>query len=619
MQECMESIKKYQAFEPGQVQMLDSYCANAFEKETVYLKKIDIGHLLAGFYENAGIASPKIRYGGWEDSLIGGHTMGHFLTAISQAYANAVCKKEDKDLFLSKVKEIVDALFECQANTKGKPGFIFGATITDPENVELQFDMVEENRIDIFKEAWVPWYTMHKILDGLVNAYRLTGYEPALTVADRLGDWVYNRASKWSEETHKTVLNIEYGGMNDALYDLYSYTKKEEHLIAAHLFDEEDLFKKVASGEKNALNNLHANTTIPKFAGALNRYMTVGDKTYLDYAVKFWDMVVKHHTYATGGNSEWEHFGEDDVLDSERTNCNNETCNIYNMLKMTRKLFMITGDKKYADYYENTFINAILSSQNPETGMTMYFQPMATGYFKVYSTEFTKFWCCTGSGMENFTKLGDSIYFKDENGITVNLFFSSEVIYPKLGIKLIQESQIPIKDTVRFTIRLLDNAPKRAKIRLRIPDWTAETSVTADNKNISTEDGYICVDGNWKDGDNILYTCKCKVIAKGLPDCDNVFAFFYGPILLSADLGCENMIDSSTGVDVTIPSEKIAGNEVLKVTDGSVKDFIAGIDSHMKRNGETLSFNLEGTDRPLTFSPHYKKARERYGIYWYFE
>ena len=619
MQECMESIKKYQAFEPGMVQMLDSYCANAFEKETEYLKKIDIGRLLAGFYENAGIASPKIRYGGWEDSLIGGHTMGHFLTAISQAYANAACKKEDKEIFLSKVKEIVDALFECQANTKGKPGFIFGATITDLENVELQFDMVEENRIDIFKEAWVPWYTMHKILDGLVNAYRLTGYETALTVADRLGDWVYNRASKWSEETHKTVLNIEYGGMNDALYDLYSYTKKEEHLIAAHIFDEEDLFKKVASGEKNALNNLHANTTIPKFAGALNRYMIVGDKTYLDYAVKFWDTVVKHHTYATGGNSEWEHFGEDDVLDAERTNCNNETCNTYNMLKMTRKLFMITGDKKYADYYENTFINAILSSQNPETGMTMYFQPMATGYFKVYSTEFTKFWCCTGSGMENFTKLGDSIYFKDEEGITVNLFFSSEVNCPELGIKLVQESQIPEKDTVRFIVHLTDDVPKEIKIRLRIPDWAKDAEVFVKDKNITKENGYICIDGNWNDGDTILCTCKCAVLPKGLPDCENVFAFFYGPILLSADLGTENMTDTTTGVDVTIPSEKIAGNEMLKVTAGSVKDFIANIDSHMKRNGETLSFNLEGTDRPLTFSPHYKKARERYGIYWYFE
>lgn len=615
----MKEIYKNQVIEPESVLMLDAFCVNAFKKEIEYLKKIDIERLLAGFYENAGITSGKIRYGGWENSLIGGHTMGHFLTAISQTYANAACKKEDKELFFSKVKRIVDALAECQKNTKGQPGFIFGATINDPENVELQFDMVEQSKTDIFKEAWVPWYTMHKILDGLINAYRLTGYEEALKVASGIGDWVYNRADKWSEETHKTVLSIEYGGMNDALYDLYSHTLKEEHLIAAHLFDEEDLFKKVASGEKNALNNLHANTTIPKFAGALNRYITVGDEVYLDYAIKFWDTVVNHHTYATGGNSEWEHFGEDDVLDKERTNCNNETCNTYNMLKMSRKLFMITGDKKYADYYENTFINAILSSQNPKTGMTMYFQPMATGYFKVYSTEFTKFWCCTGTGMENFTKLGDSIYFRDEEGITVNMFLSSEVNCPELGIKLVQESQIPKKDTVRFIVHLTDGIQKDAKIRLRIPSWAKDASVTADDKKITAEDGYFCVDGKWKDGDTILYTCKCSVISKGLPDCENVFSFFYGPVLLSADLGCENMTDTTTGVDVTIPSDKQAGEETIKVTEGNVKNFIATIDSHMKRKGETLSFSLEGTDRRLTFSPHYKKARERYGIYWYFE
>ena len=286
---------------------------------------------------------------------------------------------------------------------------------------------------------------------------------------------------------------------------------------------------------------------------------------------------------------------------------------------MTRKLFMLTGEKKYADYYENTFINAILSSQNPETGMTMYFQPMATGYFKVYSTEFTKFWCCTGSGMENFTKLGDSIYFMDEKGITVNLFFSSEVTFPELGVKLIQETKIPEDDTVKFTVRLLEGTSKEAKIRLRIPDWADETELFVKGKNITNEDGYTCIDGVWEDGESFTYTCKCRVISKGLPDCGNVFAFFYGPVLLSAKLGCENMVDSSTGVDVTIPSEKIAGNEVLKVSEGSAEDFIKDIDSHMKRNGKTLTFTLEGTDRALTFSPHFKKARERYGIYWYFE
>ena len=176
------------------------------------------------------------------------------------------------------------------------------------------------------------------------------------------------------------------------------------------------MFEKVlnAKAGDNVLNDHHANTTIPKFMGALNRYIVYRDNDnvdvdiYLEYSKAFWDLVVSNHTYITGGNSEWEHFGEDNLLAAERTNCNNETCNSYNMLILTKKLFMITGDVKYADYYENTYLNSILSSQNPETGMTMYFQPMDSGYFKVFGERYNKFWCCVGSGMENFTKLGES-------------------------------------------------------------------------------------------------------------------------------------------------------------------------------------------------------------------
>ena len=235
---------------------------------------------------------------------------------------------------------------------------------------------------------------MHKIIAGLLDVSEFTGSEKALEVAEGLGDWTYERVSGWSDAVHNTVLSIEYGGMNDCLYELYKETGEERYAIAAHAFDEDALFRRVASGKADVLNDLHANTTIPKFLGALNRYMTADGKTiggekvdasaYLKYAETFWDMVVEHHTYVTGGNSEWEHFGRDDVLDAERTNCNCETCNVYNMLKLSRALFEITGERKYADYYENAFYNAILSSQNPETGMTMYFQPMATGYFKVY-------------------------------------------------------------------------------------------------------------------------------------------------------------------------------------------------------------------------------------------
>ena len=614
------------AYELSDVLMRDAYCVNAFEKDVQYLKEFDVDRLLAGFYENAGLRMKKMRYPGWESMLIGGHTLGHYLTAAAQGYANAQIDADSKKVLYEKITALIDGLLECQRNSKGKPGFVFGATIQDPSNVELQFDYVEQNKTNIITEAWVPWYTMHKILDGIVNAFELTGYQPALELASGIGDWTYGRTAGWSEETHRIVLGIEYGGMNDALYALYQNTHKEEHLKAAHAFDEEALFKKVLTGEKNVLNNRHANTTIPKFVGALNRYITLGDeaKEYLEYVEAFWDMVVKRHTYVTGGNSEWEHFGEDYVLDAERTNCNNETCNTYNMLKMTRKLFMITGKKKYAEYYERTLINAILSSQNPENGMTMYFQPMATGIYKTYGTPFDKFWCCTGSGMENFTKLNDSIYFKEDDGIIVNLFISSEVTDRELGIKLIQETDVPSGNCAKFTVRLTDGANAagvRAKIKIRMPEWSqgGGFSVQAVQEVPSYEEnGYFVAEALWRDGDTVKATFGLRVTATGLPDCDNVFAFQYGPVLLSAELGTENMIDGKTGVDVTIPTNKIVKSEYLTVLLGTKEDFIAGCDDWFERCEKPCTFKLKGTDQELTFSPHYLKTRERYGIYWYF-
>ena len=613
-----KKIGPFSEYELDRVLLTDAWCVNAFEKDVAWLLRLDEERLLAGFYENAGLSNDHTRYPGWESMLIGGHTLGHFLTAAAQGYKNAEASEEQKEALFAKIRRIIDGLLECQQHSKGMPGFVFGAIIRDPENVELQFDEVEQGRTNIITEAWVPWYTMHKILDGVVNAYRYTGYEPALTVACGIGDWTYARTSQWSEATHLTVLGIEYGGMNDALYSLYRITKKEEHLSAAHAFDETALFEKIASGAKNVLNNRHANTTIPKFLGALNRYLSVGDEAYLEYAKAFWEMVTSRHSYATGGNSEWEHFGEDFILDAERTNCNNETCNTYNMLKLTRGLFMITGEKKYAAYYENTLINAILSSQDPESGMTMYFQPMASGYFKVYGTPFDKFWCCTGSGMENFTKLNSSIYFKEEDGICVNLFLSSELTDEDLGIRLIQECDIPSQDTVRFTLKLTRGVMRNLKLHIRIPDWSVRTMLSAKGKQVTEENGYYAVSGEWHDGDSIELRFVYAVRAAGLPDCDSVFAFRYGPLLLSAELGKEDMIDGSTGVDVTIPSNKLVESEYLTVTNGSVADFIRDIDRHFEKDTDALRFTLKGCDAEPVFTPHFSKTRERYGIYWYF-
>ena len=572
------------------VMLLDSYEQNAFNLEIKYLKSLNADKFLKGFCEIAGIDLDAEKYGGWETSAIQGHTLGHYLTAVAQAYASS----GDNSL-----KEITDYMVSVLSKCQGENGYL--AAIP-----ESHYSQIENGNTS---GTWVPWYSMHKILAGLVDVYKFTNNPTALTIASKLGDWVYSRTSKWTPEMQTTVLNVEYGGMNDCLYELYKYTKNENHLSAAHSFDEISLFEPLYNGE-DILNGKHANTTIPKIIGALNRYRVTGEEYYLQVAANFWDIVINNHTYITGGNSEWEHFGESKILDAERTNCNCETCNTYNMLKLSRELFKITGDVKYADYYENTFINAILSSQNPETGMTTYFQPMATGFFKVYSTPYNHFWCCTGSGMENFSKLSDSIYFHNSTSLYVNRFTSSKVFWQEKGIEITQTADLP---NVKFTI----NGSANGQIVLRIPDWTNNPTVKINDEEIKVKapKGLITLDREWHDGDIIEYNLPMQVVAYTLPDNENAVAFKYGPYVLSANMGTNEMHTTTTGVDVTIPLWDSTVNDTLIIEKGTIKNWLKDINKNVVQDENTLNFTLKGTNQKLVFSPHYLQYKNRYGIY----
>jgi len=630
------SMRNNKAFSLKNVTMKDSYLINAFEKEVMYLTAFDTDKLLAGFRETAGVDMRGVeRYPGWESMLIGGHTLGHYMTACVRCCESANCKEADRQEMLQILKCLADGLKECQE--KANTGFLFGAIIHDKNNVELQFDYIEENKTNIITQAWVPWYTMHKLFEGLVSVVNMdvdgelatSIKETTKEVTSRLADWTYGRTSSWDEALHKVVLGIEYGGMNDCLYDVYLITGKEEHLTAAQAFDQVELFERVlkAGVGDNILNNHHANTTIPKFVGALKRYMVTGEERFFQYAEHFWKLVTENHTYITGGNSEWEHFGEDNILNKERTNCNCETCNVYNMLKMTKLFFMITGDVKYADWYENTFINSILSSQNPEDGMTTYFQPMASGYYKVYGESFNKFWCCTGTGMENFSKLQESFYFEKEDTLIVNQYMSSKVIFK--GVEIEQQANVPASDKVRFLIK----AELNAKILLRLPYWLADEAEIVvngyghDYEILGTETGkgYALVEGPFVAGTEIEVRLPMKVVAYNLPDGKNTYAFKYGPVVLSALLGTKDMIDSTTGVNVTIPSNRIieskyvpSRKEFVVVSEGTIEEYMANIEKHLVRQDEELKFELQGTDATLTYVPHFSQHKERYGIYFEF-
>ncbi len=582
----------------SQVKLIDPYLVNAFKKEIEYLEAFDCDKLLSCFYITKGLTPKAENYRGWENTEIRGHTMGHYLTALAQAYSAT----NDSKIY-ERLQYLMKELSLCQ--------FESGYLSAFPEEF---FDRVE-NR----KPIWVPWYTMHKIITGLISVYKLAKIETALKIVSRLGEWVFSRTDKWTPEIHANVLAVEYGGMNDCMYELYKITGNEKHCTAAHMFDEIELFKEIHDG-KDILNNRHANTTIPKFLGALNRYLAIGEEEqfYLDTCKEFWSIVINSHSYVTGGNSEWEHFGEPDVLDAERTSTNCETCNTYNMLKMTRELFKITGDKKYADFYENTFTNAILSSQNPDTGMTMYFQPMETGYFKVYSKPFEHFWCCTGTGMENFTKLNNSIYFYEEDRLYVNMYYSTKLNWEEKGVKLTQNSDIPGADRAGFTIKAETGA--EFTLCLRIPTWAKEVKINVNNNlSIFTEErGYALIHRTWKDNDTVEIIFKIEPQLSTLPDNPNAVAFTYGPVVLSAGLGADKMEESTTGVMVTIPSKHVEIKDYLVIMNQSVDEWKKDIALNLKKAEGKLEFRLNGTDEDgrLVFTPHYRQHSQRYGIYW---
>ena len=642
-------------FELNDVTITDSYYEAAHTSDVEFLKKFDSDRLLSRFRETAGLDTlGKSPYNGWENSYIGGHTMGHYLSACAQE-VKATGNQELKE----KLDYLVDELKKCQDSLG--TGFIFGAQIENSSDVEKQFNIVEGKDSG---KTWVPWYTMHKILAGLVDVYKYTGNTEALEVASDLGDWVYNRVSKWDTATQSRVLGIEYGGMNDCLYELYKYTGKEEHIEAAHMFDETALFEKVLKGGSNVLSGKHANTTIPKFLGALNRYsalkaqgdtLTAEDEKYLSYAEAFWTMVVEKHAFITGGVSDMEHFRTDNSLDASRTQCNCESCCAYNMLKISRALYQITGDKKYMDYYEQTLRNAIMGAIDTDNGTTTYFTPMATGYYKYFSQEDpadNQFWCCTGSGMENYTKLGDSIYFNNGSSLIVNQYVASNITWAEKNVKVEQDSDVTASEQAAFTVRAVDTgtAIGMTSLYLRVPDWISgspSVEVNGQTQTAAASNGYICISRNWQDGDTVTFHYPMKVVAYGLSDNNTVYGFKYGPTVLAAKLGTDKwdttvwaganlaaagykvVGSESAYLQVTYgaTARQILGTETLKTQNTSMTDFIKNIDQYMVKSGtgSTLEFKLTGTDADdnftdgLTFVPFNTLNDERYGIYWYFE
>ncbi len=632
----------------------DDYLLNAAQKENEYLLSLSSKKFLYEFYRVSGLKPPVSEgYQGWERSNgtnFRGHTFGHYMSALSQAYKGA---KEDqtKAALLTQIRDAVEGLKVCQDAYAAAHPESAGYVSAFRESILNKTDGTGDSDENVI----VPWYNLHKILAGLIDIYTFVDEkelaDEALEIAEGFSEYVYKRCSRLTDNT--VMLRTEYGGMNEALYEIYDITGNEHYKDAAQFFDEVSLFNELAAGN-DILSGKHANTTIPKFIGALKRYTVMMDnedyyealleteklelEKYKTAAEKFWDIVIEHHTYVTGGNSQSEHFHDADKLyyDASKsaydgsTTC--ETCNTYNMLKLSRELYKLTKDKKYMDYYENTYINAILSSQNPETGTTMYFQPMAPGYNKVFNRPFDEFWCCTGTGMENFSKLGDTMYFTEKSDVYVNMYFSSSFTFAKQNLKLTQTAHIPNEDkvTVKVAAKEGTEVAEGTNLKFRIPDWTAgeaEILVNGTKQEITQAEkssGYAVV-SNVNAGDTIELTFPMEVKAYGTQDNEDFMAFRYGPVALSAALGTSNMdAFSANGILVRVGTKDTTCQSVITVQNMTVQEWRNNVKENLVRIDDSedgkVQFKLKNTDSPdLIYTPHFMRYKERYGLYMTFE
>lgn len=626
------------------VTLLDDYLVNAASKEDDYLLSLDSEKFLYEIYLLSGLEpTTESGYEGWErstDKNFRGHAFGHYMSALSQAYLSSD-DEMTKAALKTEIQEAVNGLKKCQdayaalyPESAGYVSPFSEAWLKDKDGVNLVGAPKKAN-----DDVYVPYYNLHKILAGLIDVTKNVDdqeiKETALTVSQGFGDYLYKRLIEMKADKNK-MLATEYGGMNEALYELYNITGNDHYKAVAEMFDETTLFQELADG-KDPLSGKHANTTIPKLIGALKRYTVLTskkedcDEMYLTAAKNFWDITINDHTYITGGNSQSEHFHDADAIGYDATkgvydaSTTCETCNTYNMLKLSKALYQVTGDKKYMDYFENTYINAILSSQNPETGTTMYFQPMAPGYNKVFNRPYDEFWCCTGTGMENFSKLGDNIYQINEDGVSVHMFFSSELNDMKHNLVLTQTANMPNEDTVSLEVKSADAG---TVIRLRKPDWLAgeaKIQVNGEAIELKEEAGYYLVSVNA--GDKITYQMPMKMEAYRMTDIPNLIAFKYGPVVLSTGLSI-NAIEAynPNGIAVRVGTFDSTCQTVITVESETVDKWLENLAENMVRIEDSadgqIQFKLQNVDsksKELIYTPHYMRYKERYGLYMYME
>ncbi len=597
------------------VRVLDGPFFEAQQRNLDYVLAMDVDRLLAPYLHEAGLPTKADNYGNWESTGLNGHIGGHYLSALALATA-ATGNTEAQQRLQYMLDELQRAQ---QANGNGYLGGV-------PGSKELWQQVgAGEIRADLFalNESWVPWYNLHKIFAGLRDAWLYTGSPQARDMLVALSDWALRTLSALDETQFQTMLRAEHGGMNEVLADVYQITGDDRYLTLARRFSHRELLAPLQQGE-DRLDGLHANTQIPKVVGFERVAQVSGDASWHTAADYFWHTVVGERSVAIGGNSVREHFHARDDFSSILEHVEGpETCNTYNMLRLTRLLFEDAPAVPYADYYERALYNHILSSQDPDSGGLVYFTPIRPQHYRVYSQVDTSMWCCVGSGIENHFRYGEFIYARDDEGMYVNLFISSRVSIPEKALVLRQDTQFPDQSETRLVIE----RGNPGKLNIRYPQWVAagalQVHINGELQSLSAQPGeYFTLQRDWQAGDEVRIALPMQVHSESLPDGSDYYALLYGPIVLSSKvspLAGESLPfladDSRMGHIAAGPTCPISSAPMLV---SATPEFAA----HVRRvDGEALRFRFDGLLEPARFQnleliPFYRLHHSRYMLYW---
>jgi hypothetical protein len=582
----------------------------AQEMDAQYLLQLEPDRMLAFYRQRAGLAAKAQPYGGWDGDgrNLTGHIAGHYLSAVSLMWAATgdTRFKERADYIVKELKEVQD---------KHGDGYLSALAGGRQAFGDLSKGTIRSAAFDL-NGQWSPWYTLHKTFGGLRDAYRYTDNRIALEVEAKFAQWAEGVLSPLADAQLQQMLNTEFGGMNEVLADLYADTGDRRWLALSHKFDHRAVLDPLVHGE-DRLAGLHGNTQVPKMIGSASRYAYTGDRDDRSAAMFFWDRVVGHHTFATGGHGKDEYFREPDQLGRIVDGRTAETCNVYNMLKLTRRLFALEPDVRYAEFHERALFNHILGSMDPADGTTCYMVPVGRAVRREYQDLSRSFTCCVGSGMESHALHGLGIYYESGDRLWVNLYVPTTAKWDAAGVNLAMETTFPEGESA--SLRLTVRTPKAFTLALRRPSWAGEGfTVRVNGATVAAlpkPGSYVELKRTWRTGDVVRLTLPKALWLDATPDNKRRAAILWGPLVLAGDLGPEPPRSGralNEDGSALVEERRPATAPALIAAERPIGDWLKPV------AGKPGLFRTAGVakDRDVELSPFYRLHRRTYAAHW---